>query len=238
MLKRRRGSNALMVMTGFRASGRRVKSGHSSWLKMLCCSVRAHAVEACTTTGFARSPTSRSARSGTSFTWSKCEWVRTMSSTSSSSSSDSTAVSAPASMASAPSTRKQVARCLASPPPEQPRTRSFMPPPRDRAPPSRAFSEPHLHLQELEEVAQLRDLGDDDSVRLERDDAGALQLHEDLFHLRRLDAHQRRQLLARHGQSHRTVRPGDARSGRGEIVNDPARARAGELGRDLVVGGL
>ena len=64
--------------TGSSTEGIRVKSGHSEPLNMFSRSVRMQVWLAQMVTGLFRQPTTRSERSGRSFTWSKWLWVRTM----------------------------------------------------------------------------------------------------------------------------------------------------------------
>src|SRR5512141_2625180 len=111
-----------------------------------------------------------------------------MSSTRRSSSSGRLAVSAPASMASLPSTRKHVVRWRGSSPPEQPRTRSLMAT-------SPGVPELRLHLEELEELPELHDVGDDEAVGADGDDLRLEELRQHLVRLLRLHADAGGQLL-------------------------------------------
>src|SRR5512137_2244056 len=111
--------------TGRCALGMRVKSGQSLPLKRLRRRVEVAPFEAWTVTGWRRRPTMRSARSGTSFTWSRWAWVTRTWSTRSSSASPRREVSAPASSARRSSTRKQVLPWPRSSPPDAPSTRIF-----------------------------------------------------------------------------------------------------------------
>src|SRR6266508_2788971 len=121
-----------------------------------------------------------------------------MSSTARSSSSGRLAVRAPASMASLPSTRKQVVRWRGSSPPEQPSTRSFIA--RSgrgelRARASRVVPELRLHLEEIEELVQLRNVRHEEAAGLDGEDPGLHELRDDLVRLLGPDAHARVQLL-------------------------------------------
>src|SRR5437762_9736211 len=103
------------------------------------------------------------------------------------SSSSSAAVIAPPSMASFSSMRKQVVLCRGSSPPWQPRTLIFI-----------SVPEPLFHLEKLKVFLHLPSIGDQHSLRHQRDDPRLGGLVDRLLHVLRAHAHPHVQLIQVH----------------------------------------
>src|SRR3954469_6689006 len=183
-----RTSRVWKATTGFSRVGMIRKSGQTRLLNTSLSIASMVSGGPWMTTGLSRLPTSRSVIIGTSLTWSKCEWVRKMSSISRISSSSRAEVMAPPSMVSRPSIRKQVVRCRGSSPPWQPRTLIFI-----------LVPEPLFHLEKLEILLHLARIGHHHALRHQRDDARLGGLAHRLLHLFGGNAH----AAVQFGQVHR-----------------------------------